>query len=209
MPLLHVQDAVAGLLACAEQRTSGVVSFDTEVRQVTVTGLLDLLVGFRDRYATGDIPPLVDPLHLALFNTYRSFTFPQQAPIHPALHADERGELFECVRAWGGQAQVFCSTTRPGFTRGEHFHLRKVERFLVISGSAQIALRKLFTDEVICFDVTGERPAILDMPTMWAHSIINVGTGDLITMFWANEILDQDNPDTFREPVRVGARATR
>lgn len=209
IPLLHAQDAVARMLDCADHETSGVVTFDAEARPMSVTALLELLAGFRDRYATGDIPPLVDPLHLALFNTYRSFTFPEHAPIHPPLHADERGELFECVRAWGGQAQVFCSTTRPGFTRGEHFHLRKVERFLVISGTAQIALRKLFTEDVVTFDVGGDRSAIVDMPTMWAHSITNIGTDDLITMFWAHEILDQEHPDTFREPVRAGAVATR
>ena len=79
----------------------------------------------------------------------------------------------------------------------------------MISGTAQIALRKLFTEDVVTFDVSGERPAIVDMPTMWAHSITNVGTDDLITMFWAHEILDQEHPDTFREPIRSGAVATR
>ncbi|MGI8761853.1 MAG: NAD-dependent epimerase/dehydratase family protein [Jatrophihabitantaceae bacterium] len=201
LPLLHVQDAVDGLLAVARDPVVGEVR--PAARPMAVSAVLELLGGFRDRYATGDIPDLTDPLHLALFNTYRSFCFPQLYPIHPPLRADNRGHLFECVRAHGGQAQVFCSTSHPGITRGEHFHLRKVERFLVLSGTAEIALRRLFDDEIVRFQVSGERPAIVDMPTMWAHRITNTGADELLTLFWAHELLDPQRPDTY--PELVGA----
>ena len=74
---------------------------------------------------------------------------------------------------------MFYSTTNPGFTRGQHWHRHKVERFLVLRGRGEIRLRKLFTDEVVTFPVSGERPAIVDMPTMWVHSITNTGPDDL------------------------------
>lgn len=199
IPLLHVQDAVDAMLDAAATEHGGVVK--PAGRPTSVSDLLQLLTGFRDLYAIGDIPNIINPLHLSLFNTYRSFCFPQLFPIHPPLRADNRGHLFECSKAHGGQSQVFCSTSHPGVTRGEHFHLRKIERFMVLRGTARIALRRLFDEAVISFDVSGERPAIVDMPTMWAHSITNTGEDELMTLFWASEILDPSNPDTFAEPV--------
>jgi UDP-2-acetamido-2,6-beta-L-arabino-hexul-4-ose reductase len=199
LPLLHVQDAVDVLLDLVAEPGTGVVA--PAGRPMAVSALRDLLSGFHDCYATGEIPDLTDPLHRALFNTYRSFTFPAHFPIRPEAHGDERGTLFECLRAHGGPAQVFCSTTRPGHSRGQHFHLRKVERFLVLQGSAEIALRRMFDDKIVRIPVSGAEPAIVDMPTMWAHSITNTGTTELTTLFWADELLDPSSPDTYPEPV--------
>jgi UDP-2-acetamido-2,6-beta-L-arabino-hexul-4-ose reductase len=204
LPLLHVQDAVDILFDLAAP-----TSTSTEIRPagglLNVSTVLELLTGFRDAYATGDIPDIADPMHLALFNTYRSFTFPALFPIHPGPREDARGRLFEAVRAAGGPAHVFVSTSRPGAVRGEHFHRRKVERFLVLRGTAEIALRRLFDDEIVRFEVSGDVPAVVDMPTMWAHSITNTGDDELMTMFWANEILDPQRPDTYPEPVQRSA----
>jgi UDP-2-acetamido-2,6-beta-L-arabino-hexul-4-ose reductase len=199
LPLMHAQDAVQRLLELIHCDRSGVVVLDAKL--ATVGEVLDRLRHIREVYATGDIPDISDALDLALFNTYRSFTFPHQFPIHPAVRTDERGALVECVRSRANESQVFCSTTRPGATRGEHFHLRKVERFLVLAGQAEIALRRLFGQAVVRFSVSGEDPAIVDMPTMWAHSITNTGSMPLTTMFWANKIYDRGASDTYPEPV--------
>jgi UDP-2-acetamido-2,6-beta-L-arabino-hexul-4-ose reductase len=201
LPLLHVQDAVEEMRRLVERDESGTVS--PAGRPVTVRSVLERLEDFSRLYATGDIPDITDPFDRALFNTYRSFTFPAHFPIHPPLRSDARGDLFEVVRGHGGQAQVFCSSTVPGVTRGQHFHLRKVERFLVLRGTAEIALRRLFDDTVIRFQVSGDRPAIVDMPTMWVHNITNTGDDELLTLFWADEILDPEHPDTFPEPVEL------
>jgi UDP-2-acetamido-2,6-beta-L-arabino-hexul-4-ose reductase len=199
LPLLHVQDAADQLLELAAAPGSGVVQ--PAGRLMSVSALLSLLTHFHDTYANGDIPDLSDPLHRALFNTYRSFTFPARFPIRLHSRADERGALVECVRAHGGAGQVFSSTTRPGYTRGEHFHLRKVERFVVLAGTAEITLRRLFDDQVVTFTVSGAEPAIVDMPTMWAHAITNTGPADLSTLFWADELFDADRSDTYPEKV--------
>jgi UDP-2-acetamido-2,6-beta-L-arabino-hexul-4-ose reductase len=201
IPLLHVQDAVDALLDLVSHQASG--SFHPQGHPTRVSALLGILRDFRDLYASGEIPDIADPLHRALFNTYRSFCFPDNIPIHPALRSDARGVLFECLRGHGGQAQVFCSSTRPGGVRGEHFHRRKVERFLVLRGTGQIMLRRLFHGTVVRFDVSGERPAIVDMPTMWAHSIVNTGSDELLTLFWADELLDLANSDTYTERVEL------
>lgn len=199
LPLLHVQRAAAVLLDAVAARTSGTIA--PEGTLLTVTGVLDRLVPMRDAYRTADLPDLSDPFTRDLFNTYRSFTFPNQWPVYPPVRGDQRGELFETVKAPGGQTQVFFSNTNPGFTRGQHFHLHKVERFLVLRGSGLIRLRKLFSDDVVEFAVSGDRPAILDMPTMWVHSITNVGDDELVTLFYADEVFDPASPDTFAEEV--------
>nr|KEO86733.1 hypothetical protein DA06_24760 [Georgenia sp. SUBG003]KEP23824.1 hypothetical protein DA06_04335 [Georgenia sp. SUBG003] len=86
-------------------------------------------------------------------------------------------------------------------TRGQHFHLRKIERFVVVGGQARISLRRVLTDETITFDVDGDEPCIIDMPTLWAHNITNTGSSELATIFWTNELFDPTDPDTYREEV--------
>lgn len=199
LPLLHVQRAASILVDAATAGTEGEIAPAGNV--LTVTELLDKLRPMRDAYRAAVLPDLGDPFTRDLFNTFRSYTFPQQWPIHPQVRADDRGELFETVKAPGGQTQVFFSTTNPGFTRGQHFHLHKVERFLVLRGSGSIRLRKLFTDDVVEFPVTGDRPAIIDMPTMWVHSITNTGDDELVTLFYADEVFDPEYPDTYPEEV--------
>jgi UDP-2-acetamido-2,6-beta-L-arabino-hexul-4-ose reductase len=199
VPLLHVQDAVDRMLDLVEHPVSGV--FDLEAWPIRVSDLLTKLEGFRNLYKSGDIPDIARRFDRALFNTYRSFCFPDQYPIRPTLRSDERGMLFECLGSLGGETQVFSSQTHPAVTRGDHFHLRKVERFIVLRGSAVISLRRLFHDNVVRFKVSGDSPVLIDMPTMWAHSITNTGPEAMTTLFWADEIFDPSKPDTYPERV--------
>ena len=201
--LLHAQAAAQSLMdALAPSSPTRVAPPSTPT---TVTGVLSVLKEFQSLYAGGDIPILDTQLRVDLFNTYRAAIFPTHYPIRLTTHADERGRLVETVRAHGGQGQTFVSTTRPGVTRGEHFHITKVERFVVLSGEARISLRRLFSDHVVSFDVSGESPAIVDMPTMWVHNITNIGRGELTTLFWTNVLFDPQLPDTYAESVRHGA----
>lgn len=196
--LLHVQGAAQALI---DGLTTSASRLDPAGTPTTVQGVFDTLCEFNDLYAAGDIPPLLSELNIDLFNTLRASLFPAHYPIALTPRTDNRGSLVEVVRAHGGQGQTFISTTKPGITRGQHFHLRKVERFVVLSGEARISLRKLFTDEVVSFDVTGDAPVIVDMPTMWVHNITNTGGGELTTLFWTHELFDPAAPDTFPEKV--------
>ncbi|SDK43026.1 UDP-2-acetamido-2,6-beta-L-arabino-hexul-4-ose reductase [Cryobacterium psychrotolerans] len=197
LTLLHAQDAADLLTGYATSEVAG----SLEVRE-TVTGLLRRLEGMASLYAHGEIPDVSSRFDRDLFNTYRSHTFPRQAPVRLTRHADSRGSFFEIVRSHGGCGQSSFSTTAPGISRGDHYHRRKIERFTVLAGTATIALRRLFTDEVHEFHVTGAEPVAVDMPTMWAHNIINTGPGVLYTSFWSNEIFSPESPDTIAETVR-------
>lgn len=196
LTLLHAQNAADLLSGFAPLET-----LKSLVQVETVSGLLARLLGYAETYTLGEIPPIEDVFDRDLFNTYRSYTFPTQSPIMLARHADARGSFFEIIRSHGGPGQSSFSTTVPGVTRGDHFHRRKIERFTVLQGTGRISLRRLFTDEVISFDVTGDTPAAIDMPTMWAHNITNVGDDVLYTSFWTNDIFNPENPDTIAEVV--------
>jgi len=100
----------------------------------------------------------------------------------------------------GGQLSF--STKKPGITRGNHFHTRKIERFAVIKGEAIIQLRRIGTSEVMEFHLSGEEPAYVDMPIWYTHNITNTGTDELYTLFWINEFFNPDDPDTWFEKVQ-------
>jgi UDP-2-acetamido-2,6-beta-L-arabino-hexul-4-ose reductase len=197
--LLHVQRAAGSLLEAVDSGAPG--RLHPAGTPTSVQEVFGMLRMFNDLYASGDIPPLSTDFDVALFNTLRAARFPACYPILLTPRADHRGSLVEVVRSHGGQGQTFVSTTKPGATRGEHFHLAKVERFVVLSGRGRISLRKMLTRETVSFDVDGVDPCIVDMPTMWAHNITNHGESELTTLFWTHELFDPNAADTFPEPV--------
>lgn len=196
LSLLHAQnaaDVLSGLMPLAKMKQL--------TQSETVSGLLGRLLGYAELYQQGEIPPVATTFDRDLFNTYRSYTFPRQSPITLNRHADKRGAFFEIIRSHGGAGQSSFSTTFPEVTRGDHYHRRKIERFTVLQGTGRISLRRLFSNDVISFDLSGEAPGAIDMPTMWAHNIQNVGEDVLYTSFWTNDIFDPQNPDTIPEVV--------
>jgi UDP-2-acetamido-2,6-beta-L-arabino-hexul-4-ose reductase len=198
LALVHAGDAAATLIGASP---GGSWDASMPALRTGVRAIADRLRGYAAVYRTGEIPVLLDRNDVRLFNTYRSHCFPEHAPIPLTRHADRRGELVEVVKTHGGGGQTFCSGSGPGVTRGEHFHLAKVERFAVLRGTAEIALRRVGHSAVTRFAVSGDEPVVVDMPTMWAHNITNTGPGELLTLFWANEIFDPARPDTYPEPV--------
>lgn len=165
-----------------------------------VPALYELLLEFHRSYAVNVFPDLGNPFHAALFNSYRSALYPDGFPRPLKLNTDKRGTLFEAVKGGGG-GQSFASWTEPGVTRGDHFHLDKVERFLVLDGDAVIRIRRVLGGPVWEYRVSGAEPAPVDMPTLHTHSIENVGNRPLLTLFWTHEIFDPSAPDTFADPV--------
>jgi UDP-2-acetamido-2,6-beta-L-arabino-hexul-4-ose reductase len=166
-----------------------------------VTELLEKLKGFRDTYQVkGIFPDLNDRFELCLFNTFRSYIPMEHFPVKYKKNADPRGVYVEAMKFYSGGQAAF-STTVPGITRGNHFHIRKVERFAVIQGKASIKLRKYGSDEVIEYILDGSEPGYVDMPIWYTHNITNIGDGELLTMFWINEFFDPADPDTYFEEV--------
>lgn len=172
-------------------------------RTTSVPDLLALLVGIHQNYDANIFPDLSDDFLLRLFNSYRAGLYPGGFPRPLKLNSDPRGTLFEAVKGGGG-GQSFFSWTEPRVTRGDHFHLAKVERFLVLKGEAIIRVRRVLAGDVWSYRVSGDAPAPVDMPTLHTHSIENVGSEPLLTMFWTHEVFDPNVPDTYADPV-IGA----
>lgn len=198
LELLHAQDAASLVYQAVCDGMSGDIPA-TGIK-IKVSEMLAQLGQMAGTYAKGVIPDLRNLFSLKLFNTYRSYLFPAHYPVSLTLHEDDRGALFEAVKSDNG-GQTFLSTTRPGITRGNHYHYHKVERFLVVQGEAVIALRKLFSEQVIEFKVDGSSPQFIDIPTMYTHHIRNTGKNDLMTLFWSHEIFNPEAPDTIFEVV--------
>jgi UDP-2-acetamido-2,6-beta-L-arabino-hexul-4-ose reductase len=169
--------------------------------QNKVSKILNLLTMFkRDYFEKGIIPDFNNTFELNLFNTFRSYILPDHFPCKYEKHADNRGIFLEIMKT-NTPGQFSFSTTKPGITRGNHFHLRKIERFAVIKGKALIQLRQIGEDRVINNYLNGSEPSYVDIPIWHTHSIKNIGDEELFTLFWVNEIYDSENPDTYFEEV--------
>lgn len=196
--LLHAATAVDHMLFAFTTSLTGTSRLSGT--HISVKELYELLLSFQSDYQANVFPNLSDSFKACLFNAYRTLEYPGNFPKELKLHSDERGVLFEAVKGGGG-GQSFLSWTGSGVERGNHFHRQKIERFLVISGSAEIRIRPLFEDRIDVFVVSGDEPAYIDIPTLHTHSIVNTGTEPLLTLFWTHEIFDPDSPDTFAHLV--------
>jgi UDP-2-acetamido-2,6-beta-L-arabino-hexul-4-ose reductase len=198
LELIHAQDLADHIIAAFTGALVPLVR--VEGAPITVVELLDSLGSIKQTYDEHIVPSLDDPLQLRLFNTYRSYLYPENCPVPLTLHSDNRGSLFEGIKTLNG-GQGFFSTTHSGIIRGRHYHRFKVERFLVVSGQADIRIRRMFDDKVVTFSVRGNEPCFVDIPTLHTHEIQNTGTEELLTFFWSHELFNPDNPDTIASAV--------
>ncbi|MCK6615672.1 MAG: NAD-dependent epimerase/dehydratase family protein [Ignavibacteriaceae bacterium] len=170
-------------------------------KTIKVSEILVLLKSYQDLYmVNGIIPSLQSNFEVGLFNTFRCYIPSEHYPVKLKLNTDNRGTFVEILRS-GMPGQYSFSTTKPGITRGNHFHTRKIERFAVIKGKAEIELRRIGTNDKIVYQLDGNEPAFVDMPVWHTHNIKNTGNEELVTLFWINEPYNPDDPDTWFEVV--------
>jgi UDP-2-acetamido-2,6-beta-L-arabino-hexul-4-ose reductase len=112
------------------------------------------------------------------------------------MHQDERGSFTEMLRT-EDSGQVSINVSKPGITKGNHWHHTKNEKFLVVSGQGIIRFRDIYSEEVIEYEVSGDKLEVVDIPTGYTHNIENTGDTNMVTVMWANECYDPDNPDTY------------
>lgn len=202
LELLHAQDVAKWILDWAQEPVS--VDHRMVGRATTVGEVWDLLESQHKRYCVDlTVPAFDDAFELRIFNTLRSQLYRAgHYPISLTMHGDERGAFAELGRA-DGTGQTSLSTSLPGIQRGDHFHFDKIERFIVVAGKAEIKVRRMLTDELQIFNVSGNTPVAIDMPPMCTHNIRNTGNSTMTTVFWAGDHFDPASPDTFSEPVEV------
>ena len=200
--LIYIDAVIDLIINEIESRDS---NFEIQVnpeKNITVSEVKDILIGFKKEYINNNtIPNLENDFKLNLFNTFRSYIDIEASfPIIHKNNIDKRGNFIEILRS-NSKGQYSYSTTKPNITRGNHFHTKKIERFSVIKGDSLIQLRKIGTAEIIEFKLSGQNPSYIDMPVWYTHNISNIGDEELITLFWINEPYDINNPDTYTEKV--------
>ena len=141
-----------------------------------------------------------------LYATYLSY-LPENAFSYPLkMNIDERGSFTEILKS-ADRGQVSVNISKPGITKGNHWHNTKNEKFVVVSGEALIRFRKHGCDETIEYRVSGNKLEVVDIPTGYTHSITNVGDTDLVTLMWCNECFNPGKPDTIYEEVDLNGKA--
>ena len=170
--------------------------------KVTLGEIVSLLESFRDQPATLTMPEIpYNSFAKKLYSTYLSYLPKEKVSFPLKMNVDARGSFTELLRTEKcGQFSV--NISKPGITKGQHWHNTKWEFFIVVSGHGLIQERKIGSDEVLNFEVSGEKIEAIHMLPGYTHNIINLSdTEDLVTVMWANECFDPNKPDTFFEPV--------
>lgn len=171
------------------------------VHTITLGGIVDLLYSFKEMPGNLNVPDLGDSFTKKLYSTYLSY-LPKEKFSYPVqMKVDDRGSFTEIIRT-PDRGQFSVNISKPGVTKGQHWHHTKNEKFVVVSGHGLIRLRKIGTDEVIDFEVSGEKIEVVEMIPGYTHNIINLSdTEELVTFMWANEPFDPNRPDTYFEEV--------
>jgi UDP-2-acetamido-2,6-beta-L-arabino-hexul-4-ose reductase len=169
--------------------------------RITPGVLAETIRSFRDGRVSLALPDMSDLFLRALYATYISYLPADAFAYALTQRSDPRGELAELLKS-PHFGQIFVSRTRPGITRGHHYHDTKVEKFVVLEGDAVIRFRHILGGDVIEYPVSGREFRVVDIPPGYTHAIENIGQNDMIVLFWADEIFDPDIPDTFGMTVR-------
>ncbi|MDK0654548.1 NAD-dependent epimerase/dehydratase family protein [Clostridium perfringens] len=204
LPLVYIDDVVNEIINCIKGNPTydNVNKYYTVLPtyQVKLGYMRDLLYSFKESRKNLNIPNQKDEFSKKLYATYLSY-LPKSKFSYPLkMNIDERGYFTEFLKT-SEYGQVSVNISHPGITKGEHWHHTKNEKFLVVKGNALIQFRNIYSDEVIDYEVSGDKLEVIDIPTGYTHNIINLGKDDVITIIWANESFDPNNPDTYYEKV--------
>jgi UDP-2-acetamido-2,6-beta-L-arabino-hexul-4-ose reductase len=164
--------------------------------KIKLGDLAERIKSFKEGRKDLSIPNMNDELIKKLYSTYLSFLPENEFSYNLNMHCDDRGSFTEFIRT-PDRGQVSINISKPGITKGNHWHHTKNEKFLVVSGKGIIRFRKIDSDEIIEYKVSGEKLQVVDIPTGYTHSIENVGDTDLVTIMWANESFNPEKPDTY------------
>ncbi|MDO5547848.1 MAG: NAD-dependent epimerase/dehydratase family protein [Eubacteriales bacterium] len=216
LELLYIDDLVEGMFDLLESKErhceyDGLDAVPTEdgrycyvpiTHKVTLGEIVDLLESFKKQPQTLMMPSIPEgSFAKKLYSLYLTYLPKEKIAFDLKMNCDERGSFTELLKT-ADHGQISVNISKPGITKGQHWHNSKWEFFIVVSGHGLIQERKIGTDEIIEFEVSGDKIQAIHMIPGWTHNIINLSdTENLVTVMWANEAFDLEHPDTFGEVV--------
>lgn len=205
LKLIYVDDIVDEIINLIEQLPEIDINAVKEISpfySIKLGELADLIYSFKKSRESLRLPDVSDEFTKKLYTTYLSYLNEDDFGYYLKTNTDNRGNLTELIKS-EKFGQFFISSTKPGITRGNHYHHSKTEKFIVIKGNADICFRKIDGTNVIRYSVSGDNLQPIDIPPGYTHNITNTGEEELITLFWANEIFNPDKLDTVYIPVEL------
>ena len=201
MKLVYVDDVVGSFIDKLKNGKRNITEYGNyeevhPVHEIKLGEIVDLIYSFKESRNTLQVPDLGDAFTKKLYSTYLSY-LPKDNFSYPLkMNEDNRGSFTEFLKS-PERGQVSINISKPGITKGQHWHHTKNEKFLVVSGTGVIRFRKIDSDEVIEYFVSGEKLEVVDIPVGYTHNIENVGETDMVTVMWVNEVFDKERPDTY------------
>ena len=206
MHLVYIDDVVEELMQALDRHphvNADGYCYVPTVHEITLGEIVTMLYSFRESRQNLMIPDMTEgSFEKKLYATYLSY-LPVEKFSYPLLmHEDERGSFTEILKS-ADRGQVSINISKPGITKGNHWHHTKNEKFIVVSGKGLIRFRKHGEEEIMEYHVSGDKLEVIDIPTGYTHSIINEGDTDMVTLMWCNECFNPGKPDTVYEAVDV------
>jgi len=198
MKLVYIDDVVNELINALENKENlvGLYCAVEKTYGVLLGDIVDLILKFKNSREDRFVINLSDEFTKKLYSTYLSFLPEDGFSYELKMNVDNRGSFTEFIKT-NDFGQVSVNVAKPGIVKGNHWHHTKNEKFLVVSGTGVIRFRRINTDKVIEYFVSGEKLEVIDIPVGYTHNIENIGLNDLVTIMWANELLDEKHPDTY------------
>lgn len=198
MNLIYIDDVIEELINALEQRENKFGEFCEipVVYTITLGEIVDLIYSFKNSREERSIPDMSDEFTKKLYSTYLSYLPEDKFSYDLKMNIDNRGSFTEFIRT-PERGQVSVNVSKPGIIKGNHWHHTKNEKFLVVSGKGVIRFRKIDSDEIIEYLVSGSKLEVVDIPTGYTHNIENIGDTDMVTIMWANECFDSKKSDTY------------
>lgn len=204
MTLVYIDDVVDELINAlkGEENRDGDYCFVPVEHKITLGEIADLIYSFKKSREDLFVPDVTeDSFSKKLYSTFLSYLEPDNFSYKLKMNCDNRGSFTEILRTVNA-GQMSVNISKPGITKGQHWHHTKNEKFVVVKGHGLIQLRRIGSDEVVNYEVSGDEITVVDMIPGYTHNIINLSeTEDLVTFMWANECFNPNNPDTFFEEV--------
>lgn len=198
MSLVYIDDVVNELINALEEKENRVGLFCEVplVHTIELGEIVDLVYSFKSSRENRIIPNMSNDFIKKLYSTYLSYLPENQFSYELQMNVDQRGSFTEFIKS-PERGQVSVNISKPGITKGNHWHHTKNEKFLVVSGKGVIRFRRVDSKETIEYFVSDEKMEVVDIPTGYTHNIENLGNKDMVTIMWANESFDPEKPDTY------------